>query len=187
MMWLIAMILFSWMLKFKPGFSLSSATFIRRLLIPLCFLPERWSHLHNWDYWYFSQQSWFQLVIHPTLYLAWCTPHISQICRVTINSLDTLLLQSNQFIVPGLVLTVASWPEYRFLRRQVRFSVILISLRIFQFVVIHTEFWVVMEAEVDVFMEFPCFLYDPRDIGNLIIVSLHFLNPAWKSYWFTYC
>ena len=94
MTWLIAMILFSWMLKFKPGFSLSSATFIKRLLIPLCFLPERWSHLHNWDYWYFSQWSWFQLVIHPTLHLAWCTPHISQICRVAIYSLDVLLSRS---------------------------------------------------------------------------------------------
>ena len=80
-MWLISMILFSWMLKVKPGFSLSSTTFIKRLLISLCFLPERWSHLHNWDYWYFSQQSWFQLVIHPTLHLAWCTTHISKICR----------------------------------------------------------------------------------------------------------
>ena len=37
-----------------------------------------------------------------------------------------------------------------------------------QFVVIHTvkDFKAVMEAEVDVFMEFPCFFYDPRDIGN---------------------
>ena len=136
MTWLIAMILFSWMLKFKPGFSLSSATFIKRLLIPLCFLPERWSHLHNWDYWYFSQWSWFQLVIHPTLHLAWCTPHISQICRVMIYSLGILLFQLNQFIVLCLVLIVASWLAYRFLRRQVRFSVITISLRIF-----HSLLW----------------------------------------------
>ena len=37
----------------------------------------------------------------------------------------------NQFIISHLVLTVASWPAYRFLRRQVRWSGILISLRIF--------------------------------------------------------
>ena len=39
-----------------------------------------------------------------------------------------------------------------------------------QFVVIHTGkgFPVVNEAEVDVFLEFPCFFYDPVDIGNLI-------------------
>ena len=36
------------------------------------------------------------------------------------------------------VLTVVSWPAYRFLRRQVRWSGIPISLRIFQFAVIHT-------------------------------------------------
>ena len=37
----------------------------------------------------------------------------------------------NQSVVPCLVLTVASWPAYRFLRRQVRWSGIPISLSIF--------------------------------------------------------
>ena len=43
-----------------------------------------------------------------------------------------------------------------------------------QFVVIHTVkgFSVVNEAEVGVFLEFPCFFYDPMDIGNLISGSL---------------
>ena len=38
------------------------------------------------------------------------------------------------------------------------------------FVVTHIVkgFSVVNEAEVDVFMEFSCFFYDPVDIGNLI-------------------
>ena len=51
------------------------------------------------------------------------------------------------------LLTVASWPEYRFLRRQVRWSGILISWRIFQIFVIHTVkgFGIVNKAEVDVF------------------------------------
>ena len=39
----------------------------------------------------------------------------------------------NQSVVPCSVLTVASWPAYRFLRRQVRRSYIPISLRIFHF------------------------------------------------------
>ena len=60
-----AMILVFWMLSFKPTFSLSSFTFIKICLIPLCFLPWGWCHLHIWGYWYFSWQSWFQLVIHP--------------------------------------------------------------------------------------------------------------------------
>ena len=37
----------------------------------------------------------------------------------------------NQSVVPCSVLTVASWPAYRFLRRQVRWSGIPISLKIF--------------------------------------------------------
>ena len=45
-----------------------------------------------------------------------------------------------------------------------------------QFVVIHIVkcFSVVNEAEVDVFLEYPCFLYDPTDIGNLISGSSAF-------------
>ena len=42
-----------------------------------------------------------------------------------------------------------------------------------QFVVIHTVkgFSVVNEAEVDVFLEFLCFFYDPTAVGNLISSS----------------
>ena len=47
----------------------------------------------------------------------------------------------NQSVVPCPVLTVVSWPAYRFLKRQVRWSGIPISFRIFQFVVIHTKAW----------------------------------------------
>ena len=66
-----------------------------------------------------------------------------------------------------------------------RWSGIPISLRIFQFVVIHTVkgFSVVSEAEVDVFLEFPCFLHDPKKVGNLISGSSAFSKPSfyiWK-------
>ena len=39
-----------------------------------------------------------------------------------------------------------------------------------KFVVIHAvkSFNIVNESEVDVFLEFPCFFYDPTDVGNLI-------------------
>ena len=39
-----------------------------------------------------------------------------------------------------------------------------------QLVVVHTlkGFSIVSEADVDVFLEFPCFLYDPMDVGNSI-------------------
>ena len=42
----------------------------------------------------------------------------------------------NQSVVPCPILTVASWPAYRFLRRQIRWSGIPISWRIF-----HTLLW----------------------------------------------
>ena len=45
-----------------------------------------------------------------------------------------------------------------------------------QFVMIHKikGFSVVNEAEVDVFLEFPCFFYDPMDVGNLFSGSSAF-------------
>ena len=45
-----------------------------------------------------------------------------------------------------------------------------------QFVVIHTVkgLSIANEAEVDVFLKFPCFLYDPMNIGNLISGSYAF-------------
>ena len=54
-----------------------------------------------------------------------------------------------------------------------------------QFVEINTVkgFHKVSEAEVDVFLEFPCFLYDPVNIGNLISGSSASLKPSlyiWK-------
>ena len=55
------------------------------------------------------------------------------------------------------------------------------SLRTFrQFVVIHIlkGFHIVSEEVVVVFLEFPCFFYDPVYVGNLISGSLPFLNPA---------
>ena len=43
-------------------------------------------------------------------------------------------------------------------------------------------FSIVIEAEVDVFLELPCFLCDPTDVGNLISGSV-FSKPSlyiWK-------
>ena len=49
-----------------------------------------------------------------------------------------------------------------------------------QFVVIHTVkgFTVVTEAEVDVFLEFPCFFYDPENVGKLISGSSAFSKSS---------
>ena len=100
----------------------------------------------------------------------WCTP----------------FLIWNQSIVPCPVLTVASWPAYRFLRRQVRWSCISISFRIF-----HSLWWfstvkgfrIVNIAEVDAFLELSCFFENPADVGNLISDSSAFSKSTlniWK-------
>ena len=49
-----------------------------------------------------------------------------------------------------------------------------------QIVVIHTVkgFSIVNKAEVDVFLEFSCFLYDPTSIGNLISDSFAFSKSS---------
>ena len=89
------------------------------------------------------------------------------------------------FNTPCPILTVASWPAYRFLKRQVRLSGMPISFRIFQFIVIHTvkAFGRVNKAEIDVFLELSCFLDDPADVGNLISGSSAFSKTSlniWK-------
>ena len=70
--------------------------------------------------------------------------------------------------------SVTSWPAYRFLKRQVRWSAIPTSLRIFQFVVIHTVKGFSLVNEADVFLELSCFSYHPVGVGNLISGSSAF-------------
>ena len=97
----------------------------------------------------------------------------------------------NQSIVPYPLLTVASWPVYRFHRRQIKCSGIPISLRIF-----HSVLWsavkgpgIVSEAKAVFcffgffFAKFSCFSHDPTDIDNLISGSSAFSNSSldiWK-------
>ena len=84
----------------------------------------------------------------------------------------------NQSVVPCPVLTVASWPAYRFLRRQVN-----LLKNISQFVVIHTVkgFGIVNKAGADVFLELSWFFYGPTVLAIWPLVPLPFLNPAWTS------
>ena len=86
----------------------------------------------------------------------------------------------DQPIVLCLVLRVASWPAYRFLRRQVRRSGIPISWRNFHSLLICTvkSFHIVNKAEVDVFLAFSCFFCDPVVTGNLIFGSSAFSKSS---------
>ena len=127
-----AMILVFWMLNFKPTFSLSSFTFIKRvfssslsairlvsslcmrvlvflmaILILSCALSSLAFHMMH---------SACKLNKQGDNIPSWCTPFPIW----------------NQSVVPCPVITVASWSAYRFLKRQVRWSGIPISFRIFQ-------------------------------------------------------
>ena len=52
---------------------------------------------------------------------------------------------------------------------------------------IHTVkgFSIVSEVEVDVFLEFLCFLYDSANVGNLISCSSAFSKPSWYTWNFS--
>ena len=58
-----------------------------------------------------------------------------------------------------------------------------------QFAVIHTVKGFLIVNEADVFLELPCFVFDPTDVGNLTSVPLPFLHPACTSgsSQFTHC
>ena len=79
---------------------------------------------------------------------------------------------------PCPVPIVVSWCAYRHLRRQVRWSGIAISLRVFWFVVILTVKGVSVVNEADVFLELSCFFDDPTDVFNLISCSSPFSKSS---------
>ena len=93
----------------------------------------------------------------------------------------------NQSVVPRPVLTVASWPVYRLLSRQVSGLYSYLLKNFPQFVVIHTVkgFGIIKQAEVEVFLELSCFFYDPADVGNLISGSSTFSKTSLNIWKFT--
>jgi len=105
----------------------------RGFWVPLHFLPQGWCHLHIWGYWYFSWQSWFQLVLLPAQRFSWYKLNKQS---DNIQPWRTPFPICYQSVGPCPVLTVASWPAYKFLKRQIRWSGIPISFRIF-----HSFLW----------------------------------------------
>ena len=125
------MILVLWMLSFKPTFLLSSFTFLKRLF--------RSSLLSAVS---LVSSAYLRLLIFPLAILipacASSTPAFLmmysayKLNKQGDNSLDILLSRFETSLLFNVqILTVASWPAYRFLRSQVRWSGIPISLRIF--------------------------------------------------------
>ena len=98
---------------------------------------------------------------------------------MTVYSLDILSSPFGTCLLFHVRFWLASWPAYRFLRRQERWYSFLFK-NFPQFVLIHTvkSFTVVSETEIDVFMQFPCFFYDPTDVGDLISGSSAFSKSS---------
>ena len=132
MKWWNRMIFVFWMLSFKPHFSLSSFTFIRRLFSSSSLSAIRVISSAYLRLLIFFPQSLFQLVFPPVQHFSWFTLHILDKQGDHIQSWCTPFPNWNPSVVPCQVLTVASWPAYRFLKRQVRWAGILISFRIFR-------------------------------------------------------
>ena len=139
-MWLDAMTLvffFFLIFSLRLALSLSSFTLIKRLFSSSLLSAITVGHPHIWSCWSFS---WLSLIpacnsSSPELLMMCSAYRLSkqsdsrQICC-------TLFSILNQSVVPYRVLTVASWAAYRFLRRQVRWSGIPISLGAF-----HSSSW----------------------------------------------
>ena len=85
-----------------------------------------------------------------------------------------------QSVVPCPVLTVASWPEYKFLLYSKSGGLVFPSLSEFSTVYCdpHKGFGIVNKAEIDVFLEIYCFFNDPADVSNLISGSSAFSKTS---------
>ena len=155
--------------------------FFTLLFHPLHFLPLGWYHLHFCGYWYFSWKSWFQLVIHPAQHFTWCTLQIIWISRMTIFSLVVFLSQfwtSQLFHVRFWLLLLDSHTGFTGDRQGG-----LVFPSLLEFFTVCCDPYSVFSEEVDVFLEFACFLYDPTDVGNLISGSSAFSKSSlniWK-------
>ena len=94
----------------------------------------------------------------------------------------------NQFVIPCLVSNCCFLTCIQISQETGRWSSIPISLRIFHnlfwstqsvwFAVDYTGFSIVSGAEVDAFLEFPCFLHDLTNAVNLISGSSAFSKPS---------
>ena len=140
-MGLDTMILVFWLLSFKPTSSLSSFTFIKRLFSSSSLFAQEKSEVVS--------SAYLRLLIFlPEILIPACaspspTFHMMYSAYKLNKQGDNIQPWGtpspiwNQSIVLCPVLTAASWPEkYRFLRRQVKWSAIPISLRIF-----HSLLW----------------------------------------------
>ena len=117
-----AMIFVFWMLSFEPTFSLSSFTFIKRLFSSSLSAIRMVSSAY-------LRLLIFLLVVLIPAYACSSPAFLMMYSAYKLNKQGdniqpwrTPFPIWNQSVIPRPVLTVASWPAYRFLKRQVRWS-----------------------------------------------------------------
>ena len=127
-----AMIFVFWMLSFKPAFSFSSFTFIKRL-----FSSSSLSTLRVVSSAYPRLLIFLLAILIPTCDSSSLAFHMMYSAYKLNKQGDNIQPWRipfpiwNQSVFPCPVLTAGSWPPYRFLRRQVRWSGTPITLRIY--------------------------------------------------------
>ena len=131
------MIFIFWRLSFKTTFTLSTFTFIKRL-----FSSSSFSAIRVMSSAYLRLLIFLLAILIPA-YASSSPVFLMMYSAYKLNKQDdhiqpwhTPVPIWNQSVVPCPVLTAASWPAYRFLKRQVRWSGIPISFRIF-----HSLLW----------------------------------------------
>ena len=126
-----------WILSFKPTFLLSSFTFVKRLFSSSSLFCHKGGIICISEVVDISPEN--LISVFDSSNPAFCV--IYSACKLykqgdNIQPWCTPFPIWNQSVFPCPVLTVASWPTYRFLKRQVRWSGIPISFRIF-----HSLLW----------------------------------------------
>ena len=172
--------LFFWMLSFKPAFSLSSFTFIKRP-----FSYSLLSAIRVVSYAYLKLFIFLPILIPACasfspafrmMYSAWKLNKQGD----NIQPWPTPFPILNQSIVPCLVLIVASDLHTGFTEagKVVWYSHLFKNFPQFVVIYIVKGFSIVNEAKVDVFLEFSCFFCDPANVDNLISGSSAFSKTS---------
>ena len=129
-----------WMLSFKPAFSLSSLTFIKRV-----FISSSLSTIRVISSTYLRLFIFLPAILIPACDSSSPVFHMMHSAQKLNKQGDNIGPWYTPFpiwhqpIVPNLDLTVSSWPAYRLLRRQVRWSDVPIFLRIFHSLLSFTQ------------------------------------------------
>ena len=168
-MGLDVMILVFWMLNFKPTFSLSSFTFIKELF------SSSLSVIRVVSSAYLRLLIFLPAVLTPACassspaFLMMYSAYKINKQRDNIQPWHIPFPIWNQSAVPCPVLTTASWPAYRFLKRQVRWSGISISFRIF-----HRSEWP------------PSKSLQTKSVGKGVEKRKHFYTVAGNVNWYNH-